>query len=198
MIELKSACVFGAEPIGSLSAGAGSKLSISAVATSTYPDSPSARYNRVVSPCTSCRSCRILNPFRRFAISAAGNCDAANITNSPSCRTLRIPNCRIRLKNPLNGCRHSMLVMMQRNRPAALLQLITGIAHDHRMPGKRQHLHIIVVVADCHDLAAVKSPVASPPLQRMPLRTSGIQNIHDTQVSVIILRTQDRELSTKV
>jgi len=84
--------------------------------------------------------------------------------------------------------------MVQRYRPAILLEVVGRVSHDHRMPGKGQHVNVIVIVADGHDFAAIDATVPGPALERMPLGTVGIEQVHDAQVAVIVLGAQRREV----
>src|SRR5450755_1522641 len=115
----------------------------------------------------------MLYPLCRLAISAAGSCGTANTQSNASWKTLCIQDRGVRLQHLVNGGSHAVLVMMQRDRPAILFQIVRRISHDHRMAGKGQHVNVIVIVADGHDLAAIDAPVVGPTLQSVSLRASG-------------------------
>src|ERR1039458_7097964 len=181
------------------SGGAGSKFSIWALGTSTYPLLGSAlMYRRVISPFTSCRSWRMLKPLCKLAISAAYICDAINKPRKPSCKNLRIHARCIRVEYLFDGRRHSALVVMQSDGPAVLLQVVRCISHDDRMAGEGQHLDVIVIIADGHYLGAIDATIVGPAFQRVSLRASRVEDVDDAQVAHIILRAQHGEIPGEI
>ncbi len=67
-------------------------------------------------------------------------------------------------------------------RPTPLQQLGRRIPHDKRLPGKSQHLYIVVIVTNGHDLLAPDAPVFRPALQRVALGAAGIEYVHNRQI----------------
>src|SRR5664279_6114764 len=109
----------------------------------------------------------MLNPLRSLAISAAGSC-AATITNiSASWKALHIQDRGIRFQHLVNGGGYPVLVVVERDRPAILFQIVGRVSHDHRMAGNSQHVDVIVIIANGHDLAAIDAAMVGPTLQRM-------------------------------
>src|SRR5208283_1405025 len=132
----------------------------------------------------------MLNPLRKFATSAACNCNTITSPIRPSCKNLRIHARCVGVESLLDGRGHAALVVMQSHCPAVLFEIVGGISHDHRMSGKGQHLDVIVVVADGHYLGTVETAAFGPTLQCVPFGAAGVEDINDTQVACLILRTQ--------
>src|SRR5271157_6486040 len=153
---------------------------------------------RVISPMVSWRSCRMPNPLRRLAISAAGNWTAASASTNPIWSALRIQDRRVRLQDSRDGVRDAVFIVVARHRPPSLFQFVAGIAHDDGMPSERQHLHVIVVVTNCHDLTSVETAVPGPSLQRMALGAACVQKVHDAQIAKIVLCSQGGEVLPEV
>src|SRR5271165_7330198 len=114
----------------------------------------------------------MLNPFLRFAISAACRQLTPITMRQPSWRLLSIQDRSVRLQHLVDGGGHAVVIVVQCYRPSALFQVVTGVSHDDRMSGEGQHLDVIVIVTDGHDLAAVDSAMPGPALQRVSLRTA--------------------------
>src|SRR5208337_1373543 len=139
----------------------------------------------------------MLKPLRRFAISAAGSCVAARTISQPIWRTLRIQDRRIRLQHLVDGGGHTVLIMVERYRPTILLEIVGRVSHDHRMTGKGQHVDVVVVVTNSHDLAAIDATMIGPTLQRMSFRASGVEDVHDAEVAEVVLGAQGGEIAAE-
>ena len=72
-------------------------------------------------------------------------------------------------------------------------QLLGGIPHDKRQASKGQHLYVVVIVTDGHDLLARDASMTSPALERMTLRAVAIQDVHDREVTQRILSAHNRD-----
>ena len=59
---------------------------------------------------------------------------------------------------PPNRRRETALVVRRRGMVAALLHRVHRIAHDHGSAGEIEHLDIIQVVADRHDVGSGHAP----------------------------------------
>src|SRR5271157_705111 len=121
----------------------------------------------------------MLNPLRRLASSAACNGNAIANPTTPNCRNLRIHARCVGVEGLLDGRGNAALIVVQSNGPAVLLQVIRRVTHDDRMSSKGQHLNVIVIVADGHDLSAIDAAVVGPPLQRVSLRAASVEDIND-------------------
>src|ERR1039458_5429046 len=119
------------------------------------------------------RSCRMENPLRSTAESAAGQGSAVRANRvTPAAHTpiwIAFFMSEILADHFRHGRGHSALVIAQGDTPAAPPQLFAGIPHDNRIPGKLKHFHVIMVVTDGHDLLALQAPVRGPSLQRVSL-----------------------------
>src|SRR5271165_1237384 len=140
----------------------------------------------------------MLNPLRKFAISAACKGSTINSPARPSCKNLRIHARSVCIQHLLDGRGNAALIVVQRYRPAALFQVVGRVPHDHRMAGKGQHLDVVVIVPDGHDLGAVDAAIVGPALQRVSLRATDVQNIKDGQVARVVLCAQQRKLASEV
>src|SRR5882672_11769364 len=123
-------------------------------------------------PMTCRRSCRMENPVRSTAESPARQGSAASRAITavhPAIWIAFVMGRILTVDHFCHGCGHSALVVAERYAPATAAQLLAGIPHDNRMPGKLKHFHIVVVVTDGHDLFAPEAAVRGPPLQRVAL-----------------------------
>src|SRR3954467_10673618 len=69
-----------------------------------------------------------------------------------------VPSSRIwplKLHKSFDGRRAPALVVGRSHWPAILLQLIGCVAHQHGQAGELEHLEVVVIVADGHDLGAL-------------------------------------------
>src|SRR5208337_1441832 len=103
----------------------------------------------------------MLNPLRKFASSAAYNCDASNTPTPtrPSCRNLRIHARLASIQDLLDGRSHAAFIVVQSDGPSVLLQVVRRVPHNDRMSGKGQHLDVVVIIADGHDLRPVDAAI---------------------------------------
>src|SRR5581483_7974745 len=93
------------------------------------------------------------------------------------------------LRQHLIDCRgDAALVIGKRYVPAGSAKIVSCISHDKWMPGKGKHLNIVVVVSNGHDLGAWYASVTGPALERVSLRASAVQNVHNRQIAHRIFR----------
>lgn len=80
------------------------------------------------------------------------------------------------------------LVVAGGDGPAAGLQVGDGVAHHDRHAGTLQHLEIVQVVADGHDVAGGVAPDPRPLGERRSLGTASAEHVHEREVAERVFR----------
>src|ERR1700693_6189526 len=83
----------------------------------------------------------------------------------------------------LNRRRNAVLLVRQGHCPAIAAELFRRIPHDKWHSREGKHFYVIVIVTNGHDLFAGDASKIGPSLQRVTLRTSLVEHIHNRKVA---------------
>src|SRR5215469_6780062 len=103
-------------------------------------------------------------------------------------RTLRRRSYSI--QNRFQGCSHAILGVGRGYLPTPSPELLRRISHNNWVSGKGKHFYVVVIVTDGHDPVSGNPTEFGPPLKRVPLRASGVQDVHNRQVTFRIFSPQ--------
>src|SRR5258708_38301613 len=84
----------------------------------------------------------------------------------------------------LDRCRNPAGAVGQGDPPISSAQFFRCISHDHRYARVLQHLNVIVVVADGHNLLPLNAAMIGPSLESVALRAAEIEDVDHAKIAL--------------
>src|SRR6185369_16667632 len=98
----------------------------------------------------------------------------------------------------VDGVGYAAFVVAEGEGPTVLFEFVAGVCHEDGQAGELEHLDVVEITSDGHDLIARDAAMFGPALECVPLGAVLIEDIDDTEVSGVVLGSENRELVPEV